>query len=264
MTTGAMLRYPSMSITLPQRMSEAPVGPDASSFDGSTLRPLEGPAAAEYIKLATSSNVTAATANTIAARLEMLGLLVRTFPGGGEPVGLELRFGNVGGSPTLGSTRGVLGLFIGGEQQHDHGAVRVFEDLSGRLEAVDARQGHIHQHQVGGQAQAVFDRSLAGLGFGNHFEAIRRLDHGPRRLPERRLIINDQYPYCHVSSYRMAGFGRASNCGSTTRGTPREALFCCRANPRRAGRGQLPGPGGCPAADRCPARAPGGRRVHRL
>src|SRR6202035_1855186 len=60
-----------MSTTLPQRISEAPVGPDPSSFNGSTLRPLAGPAAAEYIKLATSSRATAATANAIAARLEM-------------------------------------------------------------------------------------------------------------------------------------------------------------------------------------------------
>src|ERR1700737_4012775 len=65
-----------MSIRLPQRINEAPVGPDPSSLDGSTLRPLEGPAAAEYINPAASSRVTAATANPIAARLEM-GL----FPG---------------------------------------------------------------------------------------------------------------------------------------------------------------------------------------
>src|SRR5207249_11960967 len=38
-----------MSIRLPHRMRVAPVGPEASSFDGSTLRPPDGPPAAEYI-----------------------------------------------------------------------------------------------------------------------------------------------------------------------------------------------------------------------
>jgi hypothetical protein len=56
---------------LPQRIRDAPVGPDPSSFDGSTLRPLEGPAAAEYSKPAVNSREIAATAKTIAARLEM-------------------------------------------------------------------------------------------------------------------------------------------------------------------------------------------------
>src|ERR1700694_1055398 len=219
-------------------MSDAPPEPDASSFDGSTLRPK--PAAAEYIELATTSKTKAATANAIATRPEIRLMLFGALPGGGEPVGLELGFGNVGGSPTLGSTRGVLGLFIGGEQQHDDGTVRVFEDLSGRLEAVDARQVHIHQDEVGVQALAGLDRSLAGLGFGHDLEDIRRLDHRPRPLPKRRLIIDDQYPYCHVSSYRMAGFGRASNGASTTRtrrparpaGPRGEPFFVARPNRR--------------------------------
>src|ERR1700694_4932117 len=60
-----------MSIRLPQRINEAPVGHDPSSFDGSTLRPLEGPAAAEYITPAVNSRVIAATAKTIAARLDI-------------------------------------------------------------------------------------------------------------------------------------------------------------------------------------------------
>jgi hypothetical protein len=60
-----------MSILLPQRISEAPLGPDASSVDGSTLRPEVEPAAAEYIKLATSSSANAAMANAIAARVEI-------------------------------------------------------------------------------------------------------------------------------------------------------------------------------------------------
>ena len=60
-----------MSTTLPHRISEAPVGPDASSFDGSTLSARESPVAAEYIPAAASSSATAVTANEIASRVEM-------------------------------------------------------------------------------------------------------------------------------------------------------------------------------------------------
>src|ERR1700730_10647139 len=211
-----MQRYPNKSIRLPQRMSEAPVGPDASSVEGSTPRPEANPAAAEYIPPATSSRATAATANKIATRLETRLMLLRAFPGGGEPVGLEFGFRDIRRGAALGGTRGVLGFFIGGEQQHDDGAVRVLEDLPGRLEAIDTWQVDIHQHQVGVMRLARLDRGLAGLGFGNHLEAVRRLDHGPRRLPERRLIVNDEYPYCHVSRYRMTDFQGRKNGASTT------------------------------------------------
>src|ERR1700730_8736531 len=60
-----------MSTRVPQRMSDAPAAPDARSFEGSTVRPGEKPAAAAYITLATISNVTAAMANEIAMRFEM-------------------------------------------------------------------------------------------------------------------------------------------------------------------------------------------------
>src|ERR1700694_1378357 len=114
-----MHRYPNMSTRLPQRMSEAPVGPEASSVEGSTLRPEANPAAAEYIPPATSSRATAATANEIAMRLEIRLMLLRAFPGGGESVGLEFGLRNIGCGTALGGTRGVLGFFIGGEEQHD-------------------------------------------------------------------------------------------------------------------------------------------------
>src|ERR1700674_1994554 len=104
-----------LSISLPQRMSVAPPWPDVSSVDGSTLRPLEKPAAAEYITLATSSNVTATAAKAIATRLEIL-VLLGTFPGGGESVGLEFGLRNIGGGAALRRPRRILRLFIGGEQ----------------------------------------------------------------------------------------------------------------------------------------------------
>src|SRR5438067_2903953 len=59
-----------MSMRLPQRMSEAPLGPEASSVDGSTLRLPDAPAA-PYITTAVNSRPTAATANAIATPLEI-------------------------------------------------------------------------------------------------------------------------------------------------------------------------------------------------
>src|ERR1700694_904106 len=218
-----MHRYPNMSIRLPQRMSEAPVGPDARSFEGSTLKPEANPAAAEYIPPATSSSATAATAKEIATRLETRLMLLGAFPGGGESVGLEFGFRDIRRGAALGRTRSVLGLFIGGEEQHDDRAVRVLEDLPGRLEAVDTREVDVHQHQVRVQFLAGLDRGLTGFGFGDHLEAVRSLDYGPRRLPERRLIVHDQYPHCHVSRYRMAGFPHRRN-GASTPSTDRPPL----------------------------------------
>src|SRR5438132_7178960 len=195
-------------------MSEAPRGPDASSFDGSTVRPK--PAAAEYIETAATSKAKAATANPIATRPDTRLMLFCAFPRGRESVGLEFRLRNVGRSPALRGTRRVFGLFVGGEEQYHDGAVGVLQDLPGRLEAVDPRKIDIHQHQVGMQCLARLDRGFARFGFGDHLEAVRSLDHGPRRLPERRLVVHNQYPNCHVCGYRMADSRQGSNGASTT------------------------------------------------
>jgi len=68
-------------------MSEAPPEPDASSFDGSTVRPK--PAAAEYIETDATSKAKAATANAIATRPDTRLMPLGTFPGGHEPIRLE-------------------------------------------------------------------------------------------------------------------------------------------------------------------------------
>ena len=60
-----------MSIRLPQWINAAPMGPDARSVAGSTLKPAEKPVAAEYIALAANSRANAATALEIANRLEI-------------------------------------------------------------------------------------------------------------------------------------------------------------------------------------------------
>src|ERR1700704_4638334 len=87
-----MLRYPTMSIRLPQRMSEAPDGPEARSFDGSTLRPPDGPPAAAYITAATNSRLNAAAAKLIDARVEI---------GRGPTSGGEVSVAGLGEHPDL-------------------------------------------------------------------------------------------------------------------------------------------------------------------
>src|SRR5437660_1554035 len=116
-----------MSTRLPQRMSDAPFGPDARSFDGSTVRPPEPPAAAEYINVASSSKAIAAAANGSATRVEIL-VLLRTFPGGAEPVWFEFRLRDVGAGAALGRAGRIFLLLVGRQQQHDHRAIRVFQD----------------------------------------------------------------------------------------------------------------------------------------
>src|ERR1700682_4447118 len=216
MTTGAMLRYPSMSIRLPHRMNEAPLGPDASSLDGSTLRPAANPTAAEYIPLAASSNPTAATANQIATRVETGLMLFGAFPGADEPIWLEFRLRDIRRCSAFRGARRVLRLLVGGKQQHHDGAVRVLEDLPGRLEAVDAGQVDVHQHQVRVQFLTGFDRGLTRLGFSDHLEAVGGFHPRPRRLTERRLIVDDRHSHGHVSIYRMTDIQARENGASTT------------------------------------------------
>src|SRR3989442_12255249 len=81
-----------MSIRLPQRMREAPLGPEASSFDGSTLRLPDAPAAAAYITTAATSRPTAATAKLIDARVEI---------GRGPTSGGEVSVAGLGEHPDL-------------------------------------------------------------------------------------------------------------------------------------------------------------------
>ena len=109
-----MLKYPTMSIRLPHRMRVAPVGPEASSFDGSTLRPPDGPPAAEYIAAATNSRVNAATAKLIDARVE------------------------IGRGPTSGGEVSVAGL---GEHPDVVGPEAGLRDAE--------QEGHHHDHRTG-------------------------------------------------------------------------------------------------------------------
>src|SRR5438132_6124472 len=209
-----------MSIRLPQRISDAPVGPEASNLDGSTLRPVEKPAAAEYIRVATSSSVMAATAKEIATRLEIL-VVLRTFPGRGQPVRFEFRLRDITCRAAFRRTRGVFLFLIGREQQHDHGAIRVLQDLPGRFQAVDARQVDVHQHQVGVQLLTGRDGGLAGLRLADHVEAVRGFHHRARRFAKRRLVVDDQYSYGHLSIYRMpACLGRRNSASTTREGRP--------------------------------------------
>ena len=76
-----------------------------------------------------------------------LGSGRRSFPRRLEPVRPERRLGDVGGGAALGGARRVLGFLVGRQQQHHH-CVRRAEDLSRRIEPVDAREIHVHQHEL--------------------------------------------------------------------------------------------------------------------
>src|SRR5438270_3085626 len=204
-----------MSTRLPQRMSDAPFGPDARSFDGSTVRPVEPPAAAEYMSVARSSRAIAAAANESATRVEIL-VLLRTFPGGAQPVWFEFRLRDVGAGAALSGTGRILLLLVGRQQQHDHRAVRVFQDLPGCFQTVDPRQVDVHQHQVGVKLLTGRDRGFPGLRLADYVEAVGGLDHRSRGFPKRRLIVDDQHSYRHMSRYRMTGFAGGKNGASTT------------------------------------------------
>ena len=103
-----------MSMRLPQRIREAPLGPEASCVDGSTLRLPDAPAAAAYITTAATSRAIAAPANAIAARLE------------------------IGRGPTSGGEVSVAGL---GEHPDVVGPEAGLRDAE--------QEGHHHDHRTG-------------------------------------------------------------------------------------------------------------------
>ena len=67
------------------------------------------------------------------------------------------------------------------------------EDPPRRLDAVDAGQVDVHQHEVGMLRGRDRNRVLARLGFRGNLEAGREPDHRPGDGAERQLIVDDQY-----------------------------------------------------------------------
>jgi len=71
-------------------------------------------------------------------------------------------------------------------------------------------------YQVGVKLLTGRDRGLPGLRLADYVEAVGGLDHRSRGFPKRRLIVDDQYSYRHMSRYRMTGFAGGKNGASTT------------------------------------------------
>src|SRR3989475_2338281 len=132
-----MLRYPTISIRLPQRIRVAPVEPEASSFDESTLRPPDGPPAAEYIAAATNSRVNAATAKLIDARVEI---------GRGPTSGGEVSVAGLGEHLDLGGPKAGLSQSQQQPRSYDDGpchqqALKMFDGGNRRGPDQDAQPG---------------------------------------------------------------------------------------------------------------------------
>ena len=74
--------------------------------------------------------------------------------------------------------------------QHDRRPVAVGDAL-GRREAVDARQEHVDQHQVGLGGGEPGQRVLARLGLGDH-EAVLCLEEPSRRKAEGAVVVDER------------------------------------------------------------------------
>src|SRR5207247_7188183 len=94
----------------------------------------------------------------------------------------------------------------------------------------DARQVHVHQHQVGPQLASELHRRLAGLGLTDHLEAVGRLDHSVRGHSKRRLVVDDENSYRHAFK-----FEDRSTCGARAR-VPAPPLLGAPPSPTRWGR----------------------------
>ena len=103
---------------------------------------------------------------------------------------------------TIGFSRSgcvLVGLVRREHQHHDRvGCSDLGEDFLGGLEPADARQVHVHEHEVWPQLAGRCDRVLAGLHLADHLEAIGELDDGSRDVAERGLIIDDQHSNAHL------------------------------------------------------------------
>ena len=133
----------------------------------------------------------------------------------GQAVGPERGLGDVRRRAALGGTRRVLGLLVGGQQEDDHPGGRG-EDPPGRLQAVDPRQVHVHQDEVGIELVRRVDRGLAGLHLADHLEPVGGLHHHPGRHPEGSLVVDDEDAdgRCHAGLIVDHGVGGCRHASS--------------------------------------------------
>ena len=87
---------------------------------------------------------------------------------------------------------GQIGGLVGGEQHHDRLGVRA-GDPARRLDAVDAGEVDVHEHEPGFEGVGHLDRRLAALGLAHHGEPVGGGDHGVGGTTEGRLIVDDQH-----------------------------------------------------------------------
>src|SRR2546428_936790 len=185
-----------MSIRLPQRMREAPLGPEASSFDGSTLRLPYAPAAAAYITTAATSRPTAATANAIAARLEI---------GRAPTSGGEVSVAGLGEHPDLVGPEAGLSDAEQQSRDHDHGtrnqqASKMLDGGNRSRPDEDAQSGEESDVDHDGRKEAGKERpawhrdhpgNLAGVDPQSRDEAAPQ-NPEPARLPEEAACPIDR------------------------------------------------------------------------
>ena len=108
-----------------------------------------------------------------------------------QACGAEGRLGDVRRRAAPGQVEVVL--VVGGEQDDDRRR-RDPADLAGSLDAVDARQVDVHQHQVRPELGRRCDRLLARRDGADDGEALGLLHDGRHRTPERVLVVDDQHP----------------------------------------------------------------------
>jgi len=72
------------------------------------------------------------------------------------------------------------------------------ENPPARLQAIDAGQVHVHEHQVGLERTRGGHRGFTGGGFAHQFETWCELDHAARRASKRCLIVDNQHLYVPV------------------------------------------------------------------
>jgi DNA-binding NarL/FixJ family response regulator len=78
-------------------------------------------------------------------------------------------------------------------------------DSPAGLEPVDAGQLNIHQHEVWVQAACGHDGIFTRLGLTHDYEALRRVDHLPRRGAKGLLVVTDQDVHGHTSVRSLVG-----------------------------------------------------------
>src|SRR5439155_3016895 len=97
-----------------------------------------------------------------------------------------------------------------GDHHHRQEArVLVGADPAADLESAHSRHHHVEQHDVRPLVGDLLPRLLAG-GCGEHRVAVR-CEHSLEKPDVRRLIIDDEYPFCHRARLPRVANARTSS-----------------------------------------------------